>query len=350
MKNCIIITRIFFLTSGPLTAQYEIQASFEDTLEVYECIFDLDEPLYLTMEFDVKTFQRSRRKEKYQPAKMTCVINDTFQVTHPVRVKARGIYRKDNCTIPPFWLNIRYSGIEAEDLNDVRRMKMVTRCRSALQYEDYVLREYLVYKIYNLISPYSFRTRLVRLRFIDTGRKNKLTENWAFLIEPNDVLASRLNGRIVKSDMLSMRTVNRQIMDQMAMFQYMIGNGDYSVTGRHNLKILAMSAPGPVGFVPVPYDFDYTGLVNAHYAIPGDVLGINSVRERYFLGPCRNDRLYMEAISDLEIFREEIIELINEFEFLDEDAKLDMTAYVEGYFFQASRENFIERNIATTCR
>ncbi|MCK5134506.1 MAG: hypothetical protein KAR19_01865 [Bacteroidales bacterium] len=351
MKNCIIITCIFFLTSGPLTAQYEIQPSFEDTLKVYESLFDLDEPLNLTLQFDVKTFQRTRQKEKYQPAKMTCIVNDTFQVTHPVRVKARGIYRRDNCTTPPFWLNIRYSGIETEELKDVRRMKMVTRCRGAQQYSDYVLREYLVYRIYNLISPYSFRTRLVRLRYIDTGRKNKMTESWAFLIEPNEILAARFNARIVKSDKLSIRTVNRDIMDQMAMFQYMIGNGDYSVTGQHNLKILAMNRPGgPVGFVPVPYDFDYTGLVNAHYAIPGENLGINSVRERYFLGPCRSKLVHLEAISDLESFRKEIIELINEFELLDEEAKLDMTDYIEGFFSQASRERFIEREIATTCR
>ena len=147
-----------------------------------------------------------------------------------------------------------------------------------------------------------------------------------------------------------MRTVNRDIMDQVAMFQYMIGNGDYSVTGRHNLKILALSGTGPVGFIPVPYDFDYTGLVNTHYAIPGETLGIESVRERYFLGPCRNEMSHMATISGLEVFREKIMELINEFEFLDEDAKLDMTAYIGEFFFQASGEKFIERKIATTCR
>ncbi len=74
-----------------------------------------------------------------------------------------------------------------------------------------------------------------------------------------------------------MRTVNSRVMDLLAMFQYMIGNGDYSVTGRHNLRILAMATSGPSGFIPVPYDFDYTGLVNTHYAIPGESLGIKNV-------------------------------------------------------------------------
>ncbi len=125
---------------------------------------------------------------------------DTFRVTHPVRVKAGGSTGGTIAMIPPFWLNIRYSGIEAEELEGIRRMKMVTRCRSAREYEDYVLREYLVYRIYNLVTPYSFRVRLVRLKIIDTGRKNRETEEWAFLIEPEEMMARRLDASVIKSD------------------------------------------------------------------------------------------------------------------------------------------------------
>ena len=332
-----------------LVAQYDVP-TFEDTLEVYEGLFHADEPLNLILKFNVKTFQRTRQQEKYQPAEMTNHVNDTFRVTHPVRLKARGIFRRDNCVTPPFWLNIRYSDIEAEELQDVRRMKMVTRCRPSKQYENYILREYLVYKIYNIISPYGFRVRLIRLKYIDTGRNNKEAEDWAFLIEPDDLMAERLNARVIKSDQLSMRTVNSDVMNQLAMFQYMIGNGDYSVTGRHNLKILAAEAPGPVGFIPVPYDFDYTGIVNAHYAVPGESLGITSVRERYFLGPCRSQSLHQSAINKLASFKDEIMEMILEFEFLDEEEKMDMIGYIESFFQKAENERFVEQNITTTCR
>ncbi|MCK4990898.1 MAG: hypothetical protein KAS29_10450, partial [Bacteroidales bacterium] len=239
------------------------QPTYEDTLQVYEELFNFDEPLYLTLKFDLKIFRKTRRKEDYQKAELTCVVNETFQVTHPVRIKARGFFRRDECTMPPFWLNIRYSGIEADSLKDVRKIKMVIRCKKSQIYENYILREYMVYKIYNLISPYSFRVRLVKLKFVDTAKDNTETEDWAFMIEPAELMAKRLNGVFVKSDKLSIKTMNRDMMDKVALFQYMIGNGDFSVTGRHNLKIITLKDQRVIGFVPVPYDFDYTGLVNA---------------------------------------------------------------------------------------
>jgi hypothetical protein len=227
----------------------------------------------------------------------------------------------------------------------------VVRCRNAQQYENYVLKEYLVYRIYNLITPYSFKVRLVRLKYIDTGRDNRETEDWAFLIEPEELMAKRLDARTIRSDELAMRTVNREIMDRLAMFQYMIGNSDYSVTGRHNLKILALNDPaGPVGFIPVPYDFDYTGLVNTHYAVPRDALGLESVRERYFLGPCRSKSLYLQAIDDIRSYRDEIMELVMGFEYLPDEEKMEMVAYIQDFFNRAEREHFVEREILSTCR
>ena len=353
MKKFILIFQVLILAfSIKVYAQWdEEKPSYEDTLSVYRDLFILEKPLNLTLTFDIKTFQKTRTQEKYHPAEMTCVVNDSFQVSNPVRVKARGKNRRDNCNMPPYWLNIRYSGIQTEQLRGVRRMKVVTQCRNSPVYDDYLLREYLVYKIYNLITPYSFRVRLVNLKYVDTGRKNKEMSCWGFLIEPDDLLAERLHAKVVKSNELSMRTVNQKVMDRMAMFNYMIGNGDYSVTGRHNLKILAMETSGPVGFVPVPYDFDFTGLVNTVYAKPREELNITSVRERYYLGPCRSDEdLYREAITELESLRTEIEELIWNFEYLEEESRLDMIGYIESFFNTAQNERFIEREVLPTCK
>ncbi|MCK5068603.1 MAG: hypothetical protein KAR16_14240, partial [Bacteroidales bacterium] len=281
---------------------------------------------------------------------LTCHVNDTFQVTHPVRVRARGKWRRDNCTMPPYWLNIRHAGIEDEKLAKVIKMKVVTRCASAKQYENYVLREYLVYKIYNLLTDYSFNTRLVRIKYIDLGKKNQESENWGFLIEPKSMLADRNEALIVESQKLSIATVNKEIMDKMAFFCYMIGHGDYSVTGQHNLKILALKQYGPTGFIPVPYDFDYIGLVNTHYAVPGEALGIASVRERYYLGKCRDEATYQKTIDWLASYQDEMVELIMNFEYLPEDEKLDMVSYLGSYFVSAERESFIKYSIDPTCR
>jgi hypothetical protein len=349
MRYTFILTGCIVFLSFPLYSQQEYQPTFEDTLEVYEDLFGLNEPLNLTLEFDIKQFQKTRQKEKYQPAEMTCYVSDSFQVSHKVRVRARGIYRRDNCQMPPFWLNIRYAGIEAEDLADVVKMKVVTRCNKSSIYDTYVLREYLVYKIYNLLSPYSFNVRLVRLTYVDTGRKNKVTSNWGFIIEPEEKMAERNNCMSIKSDKLSVRTVNQEIMDKVAFFSYMIGQVDYSVTGRHNLKILSPKEYGPTGFIPVPYDFDYTGLVNTSYATPGE-LDISSVRERYYLGSCRSEEEYQKTAEWLASYRDEITELILSFEYLSEEERMKMMDYIDSYYEESERKNFIRGRILSTCR
>jgi hypothetical protein len=354
MRYILSVAGLFLLISIPLRAQYEDVPTFEDTLEVYRDLFLNKEPLNLTLKFDIKEFRKTRRKEKYHPAELTCHVTDSFHVTHSVRVRARGKYRRDNCTMPPYWLNIRHAGIEAalEDpaLRDVVKMKMVTRCKSMGSHEYLVLREYLVYQLYNLLSDYSFKTRLVRIKYIDTGRKNRESENWGFLIETEDKMAERNNAMIVDSDRLSLRTVNKEIMDKVAFFSYMIGQGDFSVTGQHNLKILALKEFGPTGFIPVPYDFDYCGLVNAEYAIPGETLGIENVRERYYLGACRDEQTHQKTIDWLASYQDEMVDLIMNFEYLPEKEKLDMVDYIGSYFADSERENFIKYDINPTCR
>ncbi|MCK4880586.1 MAG: hypothetical protein KAS82_08000 [Bacteroidales bacterium] len=350
MRYFFTLTGLIVLISLPLFAQNEIQPTFEDTLQVYEDLFGLREPLTLTLKFNIKEFQKSKRNEKYHKAEMTCHVREGFEVKHNVRVRARGKLRRDICYMPPFWLNIRYAGIEAEDLAEVIKMKVVTRCRGASIYENYVLREYLVYQIYNLLSPYSFNTRLVRLKYIDTGRKDKVSEDWGFIIEPEGLMAERNKAMAIKSDKLSLATVNKEWMDKMAYFNYMVGMCDYSVTGRHNLKILTLKEYGPTGFIPVPYDFDYTGLVDATYAVPEENLGLTTVRERYYLGKCRSEEVHQKTIDWLASHRDEIKELILSFEYLDERERLEMANYIESYYRESEQKSFIGRRIQPTCR
>ena len=116
------------------------------------------------------------------------------------------------------------------------------------------------------------------------------------------------------------------------------------------MKLLGLPGFGTVGYTPVPYDFDYTGLVNAEYAIPGETLGISTVRERYFLGPCREDQEYQVAIDHINSLREEILELVSDFPYLRDKHKNEMIAYLEDYFHSASSQNFTGSKLKSTCR
>ncbi len=212
------------------------------------------------------------------------------------------------------------------------------------------MKEYLAYKIYNIVSPLSFRVRLIRMRYVDTGRKNKLTQSWAFMIEPEEMMAERNNGLVIKNDNLGMVLMRPDEMMLASLFQYMIGNCDYSVAGRHNMKIMGLPGFGSDGYTPVPYDFDYTGFVDADYAIPGENLGITSVRERYFLGPCAEEQAYQQAINYLENNRSEIMAMLNAFPYLGEKEKSSMIAYIEAYYTRSNKPGFIEQDLKRTCR
>ena len=338
------------LFSGMLLGLFFFQGVLSGQEMVFERLFEDMEPLQLTLRVDLKDYQRTRKKEEYKDAELTVHTADSVSLSVPVRIRARGVFRRGFCRVPPYWLNIRYSGMEVEALEGIRRMKVVPQCRYNKIYRDYLLKEYIVYRIYNLVSPYSFRVRLARLDYVDTGRDEKVQSCWGFFIEPELVLARRLGGTIEEDDLLAMRTVNPEVMDILALFQYMIGNGDYSITGRHNVKIINLGTGGRRGLVPVPYDFDYTGIVDTEYAVPNEGLGISSVRERYFMGPCRGTALHRSVVEEFSSLEREITDMILGFEHMESDEKIEMIDYIESFFEEIADGKFIERRILSTCK
>jgi len=345
------LLNILFLFSGPLFAQdEEPQLRLVDTIDTSVDLFEETVPMHITLTLDLKNYQREKFEGEYMPVHFLYEINDTLQVEKSMRLKARGHFRRGHCSLAPFWLNIRKADVKNQHLQDIKKVKIVTHCKGSKAYGDYVLKEYLAYKIYNILSPLSFRVRLVRMTYVDTGRKNKISEGWAFMIEPEEMLAERFGALVVKKDSLVTGLMRPEEMDLLALFQYMIGNADYSVAGRHNLKILGMPGFGSEGYTPVPYDFDYTGLVNAYYAVPGENLGIKSVRERYYLGPCREDEAFRAAIEHINQFREEILKLVDGFEQLDPKHKKKIFAYLQDYFARAGSPETLIRFLKRTCR
>ena len=346
-----LIISILLLFPLSLFSQEEEPGIYHvDTIDTSADIFDDSEPMRITMTFDIKKYQREKSEGEYMPVHFLYQFNDSIFLEKEMRLKARGAFRRSFCNLAPFWLNIRKADVANENLEDTKRMKVVTNCRDSEAFNEYVLKEYLCYKIYNIISPVSFRVRLMKMTYVDTGRKNKKTEGWAFMIEPEEMLAERFDALVVEKDDLAMPLVKPGQLDVVTLFMYMIGNADFSVTGRHNVKVLGMPGFGTEGYTLVPYDFDYSGLVNANYAVPGENLGISSVRERYFLGLCRDDNAYMAAIDEINQYREDILKVVNDFKYLDEKDKQDVISYLEEYFTQASQYDMIGPMLNRTCR
>jgi len=325
--------------------------ALQDSLTLAIDIFAEENPAEITLIYNMKEFRRMINTDKYQSAELIYHLGDSISDRHhTVRIAARGKNRREVCSFPPIWINIRKSGIQNRQLRDTKKIKLVTHCSNSRSNETYVLKEFLAYRIYNLISPYSFRVRLVRMKYIDTGRKYKEMESWAFLIEPETMLAERLDMLPIKNDFISIKQTDSLWTDHMSIFQFMIGNGDYSVTGRHNVKLLRYNDFSKSSIIPVPYDFDYAGIVDAHYAIPGDNLGISSVKERYFLGPCRELQDYEEVIGEIAAMKKGIYDIVNSFIYLSEGQRKSMIAYLDAFFKYSNDPRYIERHILSTCR
>lgn len=321
-----------------------------DSLTYFDDFFDREEPLHLTLKFDLKEFQRTKKEEPYVDAMLYCNISDSCSIPYEVEIRTRGIFRKSYCYLPPFWMKIEHSCIESSSLYGVEKMKIVTHCMKRDIYQEYLLKEYLAYRIYNIISPFSLRVRLLRITYIDTGRDNKTLGGWAFAVEPREMLAERMNATYIEDDQLTMKQMNRAAMDRLAMFNYMIGNTDYSITGTHNVKIYVTQDPGTANYIPVPYDFDFTGIVNASYAKPAANTNIREVTERCYTGPCRPEKVYREVIDDFRDHSHEIHELLQSFPYLELEEKLKMLHFVEGFFDEASSEDYLFWKISLTCK
>jgi len=350
LHQSFLILSVLVLSQELIFSQIEVEHVREvDTIETTIDLFGETTPLHITLTLDLKKYQREKNKGIYMPVHFHYQFNDTLYLEKEMRMKARGKFRKKHCSLAPFWLDLQNAEIKDEEQQDFARIKIVTHCKNSAAYEEYVLKEYLCYMIYNIISPNSFRVRLVRMTYVDTGRDNKVTKGWAFMIEPVEMLAQRLKATEIKDEGLLSRHMRPVEMNMLALFQYMIGHTDYSVPLRHNVKILGLSGLGTAGYIAVPYDFDLSGLVDAYYALPAEVLDITSVTERYYVGPCRPDVDFVLAIEQLNLYREEILKLVWDFEYLDQKDKKSVVNYLEEYFNQAEYQKSLVFGFQRTC-
>ncbi len=323
--------------------------NLSDTILFPSNFFDIDEPLELTLRFDIKNLTKEKSDKDYLPAELFYFINDTLKIEKNIRIRARGKFRKKQCYFPPYWINVKKSNVNEDYISSVNKIKVVSHCKDSKTYNDYLLKEYIAYKLLNIITDYSFKVRLAKIKYIDTGRENKITKNWAFMIEPEDLLAKRLEAYPLKMDKISYRQCDPLKTTIMSIFQYMIGNTDYSVAGRHNVKLLTLKDYTKPELIVIPYDFDFSGIVNTIYAKPSEKIGIKSVTERYFYGMCRSDETYNEVLN---LFREkenDIFSFIDSFEFIDKRMQKYVRSYIEEFYDEIEQTNFVKKNIRPSC-
>jgi len=346
-----VLLLLLAATSNRVYSQQDSTSMFypvTDTIVNNFGLFENDRLIELSLRFDITYFMENKPEVEYLNAVLTWHFNEFDSINKSVRLRARGNYRHRTCPFPPIRINIKKSGMGYTDLELINNIKVVTHCRDTKLYEDYMLKEYLIYKMYNIVTDFSFRVRLVKINYIDTGINGENYTRYAFLIEPVDLLATRMNSVQIDDVQPGLHNIEGALADKIGMFQFMIGNLDWFMPTLHNLEVFSRNGSSGQQLAAVPYDFDFCGFVNTEYATARDDLNLTDIRQRAYIGPCRSEEEWRVLINEFAEYHDEFIDTIREFPYLDRDIKKDLTEYIESFYSLYRRDAIIEM-LGATC-
>ena len=313
-------------------------------------IFDSEEVLKITIESDFKNLVKRKYKDEEQPALFKLYYHDTLVVNRHITIQPRGNMRKGSCFFPPLKLNFLKSEVVVKEMKEFDKMKMVLDCKRGKIYEQYLLSEYYVYKMQNILTDYSFRVRLIQVTYVDISDKYKTSTRFAFLIENKDQLGERLNAIPIDNKNVRDQLTDIPTLANAYLFQYLIGNTDWSIPGRHNLQMIKSTDPMLTKPYVIPYDFDFAGIVNTNYAIPDENLGISSVTERVYRGVCIPENEIKSAAKHFMDKKEQIYQLYQNSDLLDKYNSRFTLNYLDGFYKIIENENSLKSYILDSCR
>jgi hypothetical protein len=350
-----IIPILFFLGFLPQYVQGQMDSTeaslaVRDTQNLNVKLFESDDLFEISLRFDITTYKRKRSDTTYLDATLTYYTGDNDSINKKVKVRARGeIRRTAICDFPPLSLNFKMKESGSDEFIGIDKLKLVPYCR--LGYEDYILREFLIYKLYSLLTPYSFKVRLLKINFINTAKVSKPIIQYGFAIEPVKLLERRNRITAIKTSNLTQLSIRPEVMNRFAIFNYMIGNTDWAVPNQHNALVFAQFVPeGSNLFIVVPHDFDYSGLVNTTYAVPNENLTIKNVRERLYMGVCRSEQEFTNATREFLEYKVKFYKTIEDFPYLTARSKKDMINYLDEFYEKFDRRNSIVSDLVYECK
>lgn len=287
--------------------------------------------LNVKLAFDIGTFMRDKPEDERLDAELTVYEGNNDSIFENIKVSARGNFRRRTCDFPPVMLYMGGISSGYTDIDKLEKVKLVSHCSNGEEYQNYVLREYLAYRVYNIITDYSFRVRLLNISYYDINTDTLFAKKIGFILEPVDFLEERFGDDEIEDIEIKMTYVENDILLKLSVFEYFIANSDWAVTLIHNLKVF-----GDEGaleqLIAVPYDFDYSGWVNAHYSIPRSDLGLEKITDRAFFGPCYSEEMYRSVLDFYLGQEDKIIDMIKDFEYLDRPERNELVRFVKSFY------------------
>lgn len=261
-------------------------------------LFSEAKPLEITLTAPLNRLKRHRTGDQgpYYPATVS-YAGESGTVTVPVRVRARGIWRRKNCELPPIMLNFSKDSSRETVFARLDRARLVLHCRNNDDFEQYVLQEFQLYRVQQLLTPYTLNVRLVRVTYVDAEKKDTLAQRYGFISEIDEEFADRVGAELVKTQGAGPNDLEPYENAFVGVWQYFVGNTDFSIRALHNVLLVYKD---PL-HIPVAYDYDWSGAVNTRYAKPSEIVGTRSVTQRVMRGYCAPPQEYERVFA---LFRE----------------------------------------------
>lgn len=335
MKHFFIV---IFLTTNSFF--FNITAGKPDTLFMSEEIMEIE----LRADFAQIEMERLGTPE-YHEGKLTYIEPDGSAIDIPVRVMARGNFRMNpaNCNFPPLAINFNGKSSKNTLFEGQGRIKLVTPCQG----DDDVVDEYLVYKLYNLVTDISLKVRLARILYIDSSTDRKLFKRYSYFIEDVDHMAER-NGATEFDKFMTPYHMQQDNVGLMTVFQYLIGNKEWFIPPRHNVVIIQPDDTLQKPLV-VPYDFDFSGFVDAYYTKPRGVPDSLLSNRRDYKGPCFSDDEYSTIFNRFRELRPAFEKEINRQTIISPYRRKLHIEYLNFFYNVISNKDLIEREFKNSC-
>lgn len=329
--------------------QSKANSKTADTIQVFpdNQFFSDDAILDITLSGNLNELLNDRaEKSKYHTVTVSYKTADGSDFNITANAKTRGHFRKlrSNCIYPPLLLNfLNTDSLEQSVFKGQKKLKLVMPCAA----DNFIVKELLVYKLYNLVTPQSFRARLVRIKLADTKRKKNVKSFYGLLLEDENEMARRNGSKVIETKTKPEYT-DRIPFLTMAVFQFLIANTDWSVQYNQNIKLIATDS---LAFLTVvPYDFDHSGIVETPYARPTEELQMFSIRERRYRGFCISDLSQFEPIVLFyNSIKKEIYTLYKSCNLLDTQYKDKTIAYLDEFYQTINTPELMQKAFGYPC-
>ena len=286
----------------------------------------------VTIETDLAALINDRKRETYQPATFTYTLADGEKVTRKMKLKPRGKYRRRVCDFPTIKLNFSKKDLKADGMAKYDDYKVVTHCMDdKKESKENVLREYLVYKLYNILSEESYQVQYLEITYVDSQNKMNTLKRSGFLIEDTGELEDRVGVEILKEPRMLIDSFDLEQYNFVALFQYMIGNVDWRVTPfAKNAKV--MKRREAEKYQIIPYDFDFSGLVDVSYMPVAEHLGQRTARQRIFIGHISQQKDLTTNYKRYHAKKEALLNYIDNFELLTKSSRKNIKKYIDSFY------------------